>query len=252
MTVKFWRDDEVFFVELANPPVNAINLAVRQGLHDAMLAIQAATGLERVLLMGSETIFAAGGDAREFDAPPIAPHLPDVLAMIEASDIPWIAVINGAALGGGLELALACRYRIASPRAQLGLPEVLLGIVPGAGGTQRLPRLIGFAAALEMITSGKATSAEASLEAGLLNLVDANPMQVALAITPANLATVTPVGQLPNPKHFLAKELLILIVVVQPCVTLYRLLIISNLKLIKNFCFYKNIMYSFCWLCTIL
>ena len=154
MTVKFWRDDcddKVSFVELANPPVNAINLAVRQGLHDAMLGIRATTGLERVVLMGSETIFAAGGDAREFDAPPIAPHLPDVLAMIESSDIPWIAVINGAALGGGLELALACLYRIASPTAQLGLPEVLLGIVPGAGGTQRLPRLIGFAAALEMI-----------------------------------------------------------------------------------------------------
>jgi len=182
MTVKFWRDDcddKVFFVELANPPVNAINLAVRQGLHDAMLAIQATTGLERVVLMGSETIFAAGGDAREFDAPPIAPHLPDVLAMIEASDIPWIAVINGAALGGGLELALACRYRIASPKAQLGLPEVLLGIVPGAGGTQRLPRLIGFAAALEMITSGKSISAKAGLEVGLLDLIDADPMQAA-------------------------------------------------------------------------
>ncbi|WP_443645490.1 3-hydroxyacyl-CoA dehydrogenase NAD-binding domain-containing protein [Candidatus Ponderosibacter sp. Uisw_141_02] len=203
MTVKFWRDDrddKVFFVELANPPVNAINLAVRRGLHDAMLAIQATTGLERVLLMGSETIFAAGGDAREFDASPIAPHLPDVLAMIEASDIPWIAVINGAALGGGLELALACRYRIASPKAQLGLPEVLLGIVPGAGGTQRLPRLIGFAAALEMITSGKPISAKAGLAAGLLNLVDANPMQVALAVASTHLAAATPVGQLPNPR----------------------------------------------------
>ena len=203
MTVKFWRDDrndKVFFVELANPPVNAINLAVRQGLQDAMLAVQAATGLESVVLMGSKTIFAAGGDAREFDAPPIAPHLPDVLAMIEASDIPWIAVINGPALGGGLELALACRYRIANPKAQLGLPEVLLGIVPGAGGTQRLPRLIGFAAALEIITSGKSISAKASLEAGLIDLIDADPMQTALAITPADLAAATPVGHLPNPK----------------------------------------------------
>jgi 3-hydroxyacyl-CoA dehydrogenase len=120
--------------------------------------------------------------------------------MIEASNIPWIAVINGAALGGGLELALACRYRIASPAAQLGLPEVLLGIVPGAGGTQRLPRLIGFAAGLEMITSGKAISAKAGLEAGLLNLIEADPMQAALAITPADLAATRPVGQLPSPK----------------------------------------------------
>jgi 3-hydroxyacyl-CoA dehydrogenase len=203
MTVKFWRDrrdDKVFFVELSNPPVNAINLAVRQGLHDAMLAVQASTGLERVMLLGSETIFAAGGDAREFDAPPITPHLPDVLAMIEASDIPWIAVINGAALGGGLELALACRYRVANPKAQLGLPEVLLGIVPGAGGTQRLPRLIGFVTALEMITSGKAISAKASLEVGLINLIDADPMQAALAITPGDLAAATPACHLPNPK----------------------------------------------------
>ena len=203
MTVKFWRDDldeRVFFVELANPPVNAINLPVRQGLHDAILAVNSENGLERVVLMGSETIFAAGGDAREFDAPPVAPHLPDVLAMIEASDVPWIAVINGAALGGGLELALACRYRIASPRAQLGLPEVLLGIVPGAGGTQRLPRLIGFAAALKMITSGKSMSAKTGLEAGLIDLIDDYPIQTALAVTPANLASATPIGYLPNPK----------------------------------------------------
>ena len=203
MTVKFWRDDrddKLFFVELVNPPVNAINLAVREGLRDAMLAVQATTGLETVVLMGSEKIFAAGGDAREFDAPPVAPHLPDILAMIEASAIPWIAVINGAALGGGLELALACRYRIASPKAQLGLPEVLLGIVPGAGGTQRLPRLIGFAAALEMITSGKSITAKAGLEAGLIDLIDAAPMQAALTITPADLAAATPVGHLPGPK----------------------------------------------------
>ena len=203
MTVKFWRDDrddKLFFVELVNPPVNAINLAVREGLRDAMLAVQATTGLERVMLMGSEKIFAAGGDAREFDAPPVAPHLPDILAMIEASAIPWIAVINGAALGGGLELALACRYRIASPKAQLGLPEVLLGIVPGAGGTQRLPRLIGFAAALEMITSGKSITAKAGLEAGLIDLIDAAPMQAALIITPADLAAATPVSNLPGPK----------------------------------------------------
>ncbi len=134
MTVKFWRDDrddKLFFVELVNPPVNAINLAVREGLRDAMLAVQATTGLERVVLMGSEKIFAAGGDAREFDAPPVAPHLPDILAMIEASAIPWIAVINGAALGGGLELALACRYRIASPKRSLAFPRFCSALFPG-------------------------------------------------------------------------------------------------------------------------
>ena len=200
MTVKFWRDDAVFFVELANPPVNAINLAVRVGLRDAMLAVQAETGLDRVVLMGSEKIFAAGGDAREFDAPPVAPHLPDVLAMIEASEIPWIAAINGAALGGGLELALACRYRIASPQARLGLPEVLLGVVPGAGGTQRLARLIGYTAALEMITNGKPITANAGLETGLIDQLDAAPKQAALTVTRADLDAAMPVGQRPAPK----------------------------------------------------
>ena len=198
MTVKFWRDDNVFFVELANPPVNAINLAVRSGLHNALMAQKAEAGIDRVVLMGSDRIFAAGGDAREFDAPPVAPHLPDILAMIEVSEVPWIALITGAALGGGLELALACRYRIAVPKAQLGLPEVLLGVVPGAGGTQRLPRLIGFSAALEMITSGKPMTAQIGLAAGLIDLIDDAPKAAAIAITADDLSAITPVGNLPN------------------------------------------------------
>jgi len=198
MTVKFWQDDKVFFVELANPPVNAINLAVRRGLHDALMAQKAAAGIDRVVLMGSDRIFAAGGDAREFDAPPVAPHLPDLLAMIEVSEVPWIAVINGAALGGGLELALACRYRIAGPKAQLGLPEVLLGVVPGAGGTQRLPRLIGFSAALQMITSGKPITADRGLTLGLINRIDNAPKAAAITITADDLHTIVPVSNLPN------------------------------------------------------
>ena len=171
MTVSYRREDDIFFVELANPPVNAINLAVRDGLFAAVTAIQHDKDVRLVILSGGPKIFAAGGDAREFDAPPVAPHLPDVLAMIEKSPVPWVAAITGAALGGGLELALACRYRIASNSATLGLPEVTLGVVPGAGGTQRLPRLIGLAPALEMITSGKAVSAAAALASGLIDAV---------------------------------------------------------------------------------
>jgi 3-hydroxyacyl-CoA dehydrogenase len=199
MAVKYWREDDVFYVELANPPVNAINLATRDGLFAAITAMQSETRLSHIVLSGGQKIFAAGGDAREFDQPPLAPHLPDVLAMIEKSDVPWVAAINGAALGGGLELALACRYRIASHTAQLGLPEVTLGVVPGAGGTQRLPRLIGFAAALEMITNGKPIGAAAAQKLGLINAIDDNPQRHATAIDPEILRAQTRVSELQKP-----------------------------------------------------
>ena len=101
MTVTYRREDDIFFVELANPPVNAINLSVRDGLFAAVTAIQHEQDVRLVVVSGGPKIFAAGGDAREFDAPPVAPHLPDVLAMIEKSTVPWIAAITGAALGGG-------------------------------------------------------------------------------------------------------------------------------------------------------
>jgi len=199
MTVSYRREDDIFFVELANPPVNAINLAVRDGLFAAVTAIQHDKDVRLVILSGGPKIFAAGGDAREFDAPPVAPHLPDVLAMIEKSSVPWVAAITGAALGGGLELALACRYRIASNNATLGLPEVTLGVVPGAGGTQRLPRLIGFAPALEMITSGKAVSAGTALASGLIDAVDDNPVGYARNLPIDKILAAPPVNQRPQP-----------------------------------------------------
>ena len=166
MSVDVWREGAVGFVKLNNPPVNAIGLDTRQGLIDALEWAAAQDGLSRIVLHGLDRAFAAGADAREFDAPPVAPHLPDVLNRIEACDVPWVAAITGVALGGGCELALACRYRIAKPGVLIGLPEVTLGVVPGAGGTQRLPRLIGLKAALDLISTGKPVSAERAEELG--------------------------------------------------------------------------------------
>lgn len=154
MVVARRRDGDIGYVELDSPPVNAIGQAMRQALLDAAEWAEV-EGLERVVVSGRGRGFAAGADTREFDRPPEPPHLPDVLNRISASSVPWVAAIHGAALGGGAEIALACRYRVTRPDAMIGLPEVTLGVVPGAGGTQRLPRLIGAGAALDMIATGK-------------------------------------------------------------------------------------------------
>ena len=179
MTVNMRRAGTVLFVEMDNQPVNAIGLAMREGLQAAIDRANAEDGLSRVVLSGAGRAFAAGGDAREFDGPPIAPHLPDLAAQIEACEVPWIAAITGVALGGGCELALACRYRIAKPGVQIGLPEVSLGVVPGAGGTQRLPRLIGIKAALGLIATGKPIKAEAAEALGLIDGISDDPVLVA-------------------------------------------------------------------------
>lgn len=195
MAVVTRREGNVGYVEMDNPPVNAMGLALRQGLMDAVDWAEA-EGLERVIVSGKGRVFAAGGDAREFDAAPVAPHLPDVLNRIEASEVPWIAAAHGAALGGGLELMLACRYRIAAPGTQLGLPEVTLGVVPGAGGTQRLPRLVGMAKALEMIPGGRPVTAEEAKRIGLIDEVDADPVYFAELTNPEWLGMKVPVSEL--------------------------------------------------------
>ncbi|MBL4646781.1 MAG: enoyl-CoA hydratase/isomerase family protein, partial [Rhizobiales bacterium] len=168
MSLTTRRDGTIAYVEINNPPVNAIGLSVREKLQEAIDWVNGQTGLTRVILTGAGRAFAAGGDAREFDAAPVAPHLPDLANQIEACDTPWVAAITGVALGGGCELALACRFRIAVPGVRIGLPEVTLGVVPGAGGTQRLPRLIGMAKALDMIATGKPVKAEAAEAMGLI------------------------------------------------------------------------------------
>jgi 3-hydroxyacyl-CoA dehydrogenase len=195
MAVFMRRAGTVGYVELDNPPVNAMSLAVRAGLLEAVNWAERER-LERVIVSGRGRIFAAGGDAREFDLPPAEPHLPDVLNRIERSDVPWIAAVNGAALGGGLELMLACRYRVAAPGSQLGLPEVTLGVVPGAGGTQRLPRLVGMEKALDLIPTGRSISAEQARAIGLIDEIDADPVYFAEMTNPEWLGMKVPVGEL--------------------------------------------------------
>ena len=168
MTVDQRLEDGILFVTVSNPPVNALSKIERQGLIDAIKAAEAAD-VRAVVIAGENGTFIAGADIREFDGSPLPPHLPDVTNAIEACPRPVIAAIAGAALGGGLEIALACHWRIAVANARLGLPEVTLGIVPGAGGTQRLPRLIDPAIAARMIASGKPIGAAEALKLGLID-----------------------------------------------------------------------------------
>ena len=160
-----------------NPPVNALSHGVRSGLKaglDAAGADQAISGL--VLICAGRT-FVAGADITEFGKPMKEPGLAAIIETIENSSKPVIAAIHGTALGGGLELALACHYRVAVPDARCGLPEVKLGILPGAGGTQRLPRVVGLALALDMITSGDPIGAKQARETGLVDEVIAGDLK---------------------------------------------------------------------------
>ena len=169
MTIATRKLGAVFEISLANPPVNALNLAVRKGLLAALAEAMADPAVKAVVIRGEGRGFCAGADIGEFDTAPRAPLLPEVIAAVEAATKPVVAAIHGEALGGGLELALACHYRIATPSARLGLPEVKLGLLPGAGGTQRLPRLVGVAEALAMIVSGNPVS---GTKANAIGLVD--------------------------------------------------------------------------------
>jgi 3-hydroxyacyl-CoA dehydrogenase len=164
-------DGTTLVVTIDNPPVNAAGAEVRAGLAAAISHAENNDGVTAVVITGAGKTFVGGADIREFGKPPVEPVLPAVVAAIEASGKPVVAAINGAALGGGLELALVCHARIASVSASMGLPEVNLGLVPGAGGTQRLPRLIGMEAALEMIAGGKPVKTAKALETGLIDKV---------------------------------------------------------------------------------
>lgn len=161
--------DAVLLVTINNPPVNALSADVRAGLMKALAYAEANRDVLGVAITGEGKIFIGGADIKEFGQPAVPPILPDVIQTIEDFPKPVVAALNGAALGGGLELALGCHYRIASSTAVTGLPEVKLGIVPGAGGTQRLPRLIGIAEALAFITSGRSVKADKALTLGLVD-----------------------------------------------------------------------------------
>lgn len=165
-----------------NPPVNALSRALRQGLFDAIS--EAAMRKLPVIVACAGRSFFAGADISEFGAPPQPPILRQLIEALENHPALVVAAIHGTALGGGLELALGCHFRIAAPDAKLGLPEVKLGLLPGAGGTQRLPRLIGVPAALDMIVSGEPVSAKKALELGLVDrLTEGDLVEGAIAFT---------------------------------------------------------------------
>lgn len=168
---------DVLLIEIDNPPINAGSLGVRQGLLEALERLSAAPELRAGVIIGAGNTFVAGSDLREFGQPLQAPELPDVLAAIEACPKPVVAALHGAALGGGLELALACDARIALAGTQIGLPEVTLGLIPGAGGTQRLARRTGLIRAIQMVCSGERIAAEAALALRLVDRVVTDGLQ---------------------------------------------------------------------------
>jgi len=153
--VKFESKNAIGIIEINYPPVNALSQEVRQGLVDGIEKFEGDDTIQAIIIRCASRTFIAGADIKEFGQPPTKPFLPDVVNRIEASSKPVIASMFGTSLGGGFEVALACHYRVALKNAKVGLPEVNLGLIPGAGGTQRLPRIVGVAKALEMVTSGK-------------------------------------------------------------------------------------------------
>jgi 3-hydroxyacyl-CoA dehydrogenase len=169
--VSFEKRGRVGVIAVDSPPVNALGRDVRQGLIDNLAKAIAEPDVDAVVLACRGRTFIAGADITEFGKPPKAPGLDEVIASFEGSTKPVVAAIHGTALGGGLEVALACNYRVAVRDAKCGLPEVKLGILPGAGGTQRLPRVVGFPKALEMIVSGDPVTAPTAKELGLLDHV---------------------------------------------------------------------------------
>ena len=164
------RRGDVLVLTIDNPPVNVVSPGVPEGLHAGLDAAQADASVRAVVIIGAGRTFIAGADVKTFDLPrEQVPDLPRLVAAIEASEVPVIAALHGTALGGGLEIALASHYRVAAPGTQLGLPEVKLGVLPGAGGTQRLPRLIGVPRALELMLTGTPIRAEEARELGLVD-----------------------------------------------------------------------------------
>ena len=185
----------IAIVTIDNPPVNALGVDVRRGLIHAIDAAQSAPDIAAVLLVGAGRVFLGGADIREFGQPPQAPFLPDVCNAIESCSKLVVAAIHGVALGGGLEIALAAHYRLALPSAKLGLPEVQLGLLPGAGGTQRTPRLIGAQAALDMMLSGRQIDAAQAAQWGLIDRLGvdaADPVEQGLAYASELVAANAP------------------------------------------------------------
>ncbi|HKW80984.1 MAG TPA: 3-hydroxyacyl-CoA dehydrogenase NAD-binding domain-containing protein [Casimicrobiaceae bacterium] len=184
MTTGYERRGKVAVITLDNPPVNGMNHAVRTAVVEGLDRAGADAAVEAIVLTGANGLFSGGADIREFNTPKATaePTLRTLISIVEACAKPVVAAIGGTCMGGGLELALGCHYRVASPGAQIALPEVKLGLLPGAGGTQRLPRAIGVEAALGMIVSGNSVAADKLRDSALFDrIVDGDPAEAAMA-----------------------------------------------------------------------
>ena len=169
--VSLEKKEDIALIRIDNPPVNALSHAVRKGISDALFHVAGDEKINAIIIICAGRTFSAGADIKEFGKPLEPPGLGEVLNRIEACPKPVIAAIHGTTLGGGLETALACHFRIALSSTRMGLPEVKLGLLPGAGGTQRLPRVVGVETALKMITSGSQVNAAEALKTGLVDKV---------------------------------------------------------------------------------
>ncbi|MEO8145640.1 MAG: 3-hydroxyacyl-CoA dehydrogenase NAD-binding domain-containing protein, partial [Betaproteobacteria bacterium] len=170
--------DGIAVISMNNPPVNGLGSVLRPGLMDGIKKAGADPAVKAIVIIGTARAFSGGADIREFNTPKmlVPPSLPEINDAQDACAKPMIAAIGGFALGGGLELALGCHYRVAAPKAQLGLPEVKLGLLPGSGGTQRLPRVVGAAQAVLMMTTGNSIPAEKALTLGLVDEIAAGDL----------------------------------------------------------------------------
>jgi 3-hydroxyacyl-CoA dehydrogenase len=171
MSGRFEKRGDVGIIWIDNPPVNAISVGVRKAMIDGVAQLERDPEIKAGVLACEGRTFMAGADITEFGKPPLSPSLHDAVNALEGCGKPIVAAIHGTAFGGGLEAALACHYRVATAKAQVGLPEVKLGILPGAGGTQRLPRLIGVEAALNIIVSGDPVPAPQAAKFGVIDRI---------------------------------------------------------------------------------
>jgi 3-hydroxyacyl-CoA dehydrogenase len=195
--VELSRDGDVGIVTIDSPPVNALSHAVRAGIQASFTQARDDQGIKSIVLACKGRTFVAGADITEFGKPPQSPNLRENIELIENLQKPVVAAIHGTALGGGLELTLACHFRVAAPDARLGLPEVKLGILPGAGGTQRLPRAVGPEKALRMIVSGDPIPARQALADGLIDeVVEGDLLAGAVAFARKAIAERRPLRRL--------------------------------------------------------
>jgi 3-hydroxyacyl-CoA dehydrogenase len=194
-TVGYETDGEVAILTVDKPPVNALSLSVREGLHASVDRAKEERSVKAIVILCAGTTFIAGADITEFGTPRATtePRVRGLIAKLEESTKPVIAAIHGTALGGGLEVAMGCHWRIALRNAKVGLPEVNIGLLPGAGGTVRTPRLVGPDLALEMCVSGKQYDAEFAFDAGLIDqVVEGNLRDCALAFARSVIAEAPP------------------------------------------------------------